>query len=195
MTNMTNKSEDPYGNLPEQAPPANLVSDHILHHARLVDWNCNLLESCLQQVVAARKNKRNPKSRTINPLEPKGDMVLDEVADIITLPHYDESQDHHVDPSTIQIPAVVKSQLKDFVTVIASCYRENAFHNFDHASQVCMSVHKLLSRIVAPDRVQFDMEQKSSRNAYELHGRPIHSEPVCFCPTEARSHMYLIFCA
>jgi hypothetical protein len=32
-------------------------------------------------------------------------------------------------------------------------YRDNPFHNFEHASHVTMSVVKLLSRIVAPDQV------------------------------------------
>ena len=39
----------------------------------------------------------------------------------------------------------------DFVAILASLYRDNSFHCFEHASHVTMSVSKLLSRIVAPD--------------------------------------------
>jgi hypothetical protein len=46
---------------------------------------------------------------------------------------------------------VVLDQLEDYVSAVASMYRDNPFHNFEHASHVVMSVVKLLSRIVAPD--------------------------------------------
>jgi hypothetical protein len=42
-------------------------------------------------------------------------------------------------------------QLDDYVSAVASMYRDNPFHNFEHASHVVMSVAKLLSRIVVPD--------------------------------------------
>jgi class 3 adenylate cyclase len=45
----------------------------------------------------------------------------------------------------------VVSQLKSYVTGIATMYQENPFHNFEHASHVTMSVTKLLSRVVTTD--------------------------------------------
>jgi hypothetical protein len=45
---------------------------------------------------------------------------------------------------------VVLDQLEDYVSAVASMYRDNPFHNFEHASHVVMSSW-LLSRIVAPD--------------------------------------------
>jgi 3'5'-cyclic nucleotide phosphodiesterase len=41
-------------------------------------------------------------------------------------------------------------QLSKYIHVIATTYRNNSFHNFDHASHVTMSVIKMLSRIVQP---------------------------------------------
>jgi class 3 adenylate cyclase len=52
--------------------------------------------------------------------------------------------------SNIIEPEVV-SQLKSYVTGIATMYQDNPFHNFEHASHVTMSVTKLLSRVVTTD--------------------------------------------
>lgn len=80
--------------------------------------------------------------------------VLEEVKDIIHLPLFDaqgaQIQDN---PGLLQLDAAVKDQLLEYVTEVASMYRYNPFHNFEHASHVTMSVTKLLSRIVAPDAV------------------------------------------
>jgi hypothetical protein len=48
--------------------------------------------------------------------------------------------------SRIIEPKVV-SELKNYVTGIATMYRDTPFHNFEHASHVTMSVTKLLSRV------------------------------------------------
>jgi hypothetical protein len=48
--------------------------------------------------------------------------------------------------SSIIEPEVV-SELKKYVTGIATMYRDIPFHNFEHASHVTMSVTKLLSRV------------------------------------------------
>jgi len=49
-------------------------------------------------------------------------------------------------------------------------YRNNPFHNFEHASHVTMSVVKLLSRIVAPDVTLLSKKDTGSRDmASTLH--------------------------
>jgi class 3 adenylate cyclase len=55
--------------------------------------------------------------------------------------------------STKGIEPEVASQLKSYVIGIATMYRDNPFHNFEHASHVTMSVTKLLSRVVTTDDV------------------------------------------
>jgi len=62
-------------------------------------------------------------------------------------------------------------------------YRQNPFHNFEHASHVTMSVTKLLSRIVAPSDVLNNMENSASdvnRLASSLHDHTygITSDPL-----------------
>jgi hypothetical protein len=55
-------------------------------------------------------------------------------------------------------------------------YRNNPFHNFEHASHVSMSVHKLLSRIVAPD-VDTSDEENLAKNLHD-HTYGITSDPL-----------------
>jgi class 3 adenylate cyclase len=55
--------------------------------------------------------------------------------------------------SSTSIEPEVASQLQSYVTGIATMYRDNPFHNFEHASHVTMSVTKLLSRVVTTDDV------------------------------------------
>jgi hypothetical protein len=61
-----------------------------------------------------------------------------------------------------------------------SMYRNNPFHNFEHASHVCMSVVKLLSRIVAPDEVFQEQGDDNSHIHSRLHDHTygITSDPL-----------------
>jgi len=92
------------------------------------------------------------------------------VTDSIQLPHFDpRAAKSQVNPNTIELSASVMSQLRDYCTNIASLYHDdNPFHNYDHASHVTMSAHKLLKRVVSADEI---MDRKSSmRNmASNLH--------------------------
>jgi class 3 adenylate cyclase len=55
--------------------------------------------------------------------------------------------------SSDSIEPRVFSQLQSYITGIATMYRDNPFHNFEHASHVTMSVTKLLSRVVTTDDI------------------------------------------
>jgi class 3 adenylate cyclase len=55
-----------------------------------------------------------------------------------------ESSSNSIEPKAV-------SQLQSYVTGIATMYRDNPFHNFEHASHVTMSTTKLLSRVVETD--------------------------------------------
>jgi hypothetical protein len=91
-------------------------------------------------------------------------MVLEEVVEIIPLPGYDERVfKRQEDPSTIELPDAVVDQLNLYVATIALMYRDNPFHNFEHASHVMMSVSKLLSRIVSTEDV-FDKVTNGSKD-------------------------------
>ena len=127
---------------------------------RLIDWNVDVLKRLLRLIVAKRAaanfeatNGTNQKvSRAEKEILAKNGMVLDEVADIVTLPKFDAKlQRNQLDPRSVEIPPKALEQLREYVECIALVYRDNPFHNFEHASHVTMSVSKLLSRIVAPD--------------------------------------------
>jgi hypothetical protein len=122
---------------------------------RLVNWSADLLLGLLKRIVAMRESeetlkelkefqdivrgldemghvnangdgKREP---TIK-LEP-GKTVLDEVAEIISLPR--KASRYQQDPNNVDVGEVVVKQLYRFVREIAKMYRDNPFHNFDHA--------------------------------------------------------------
>jgi hypothetical protein len=103
-----------------------------------------------------------------------GETCLDEVLEVMEMPQFDAAAAAAVENhSKIQIPNAVIESLKEYVTLIASSYRSNPFHNFEHACHVTMSVNKLLKRIVAPELSTEQLEQaKKNGNkdlAFHLH--------------------------
>jgi class 3 adenylate cyclase len=130
---------------------------------RLVDWNTEILQRLLVDIISHRKtagSKRDAESDIedyeMSILKRDG-IVLDEFKEVITLPAYTDAGAHATEKdATVVVSDVVNKQLRNYVGTIAELYRDNAFHNFEHASHVTMSCVKLLSRIVAPDKKQFD---------------------------------------
>ena len=158
--------------------PCNLTPKMV----RLVDWNVDVLLRLLRLIIAKRtaQDRRKPKSDVISDAEMKilnkGGMILDEVVEIITLPKFDSKLAHNqADPNTIEIPPLVVAQLREYVRTVATMYRENPFHNFEHASHVTMSVSKLLSRIVAPD---IDDTDNNLLSTLHDHTYGITSDPL-----------------
>ena len=99
----------------------------------------------------------------------QGKKYLEEVTEIIPL--FTNSPDKEIcetSPETIQLPPEVTKQLREYVTMIACMYRDNFFHNFEHASHVLMSSQKLLKRVLIAD-------QELSRSDYT---RGITSDPL-----------------
>jgi class 3 adenylate cyclase len=155
---------------------------------RLIDWNVDLLLRSLREVVARRQAlcvKSQTKDYSLS--TESGATVLDEVKESITLPQFDaESARLESHPEDIVLGAEIESELRDYVTTIAMMYRQNPFHNFEHASHVTMSVVKLLSRIVAPSdiNVHENNNKKSSTRALSFastlhdHTYGITSDPL-----------------
>jgi class 3 adenylate cyclase len=118
--------------------------------ARLVQWNVDVLVNLLNQVHARRDASIvEPKVAESGGTNLSQQTVLEEVKEIIHLPTF--SGKRAKNPDNIELDPVVLDQLEDYVSAVASMYRDNPFHNFEHASHVVMSVVKLLSRIVVPD--------------------------------------------
>eukprot|EP00980_Cylindrotheca_fusiformis_P011512 scaffold2705_cov67-Cylindrotheca_fusiformis.AAC.1 len=119
---------------------------------RLVEWNVEVLSSLLQQIIASRGGVVNGISTLSNAERNIGTgvgTVLDEFTPIIPLKRF-EAEDLRARrrPSSIDIGEKAKSQLRTYLSQIAGMYRDNPFHNFQHASHVTASVKKLLTRIV-----------------------------------------------
>eukprot|EP00980_Cylindrotheca_fusiformis_P020734 scaffold7744_cov90-Cylindrotheca_fusiformis.AAC.5 len=119
---------------------------------RLVEWNVEVLGSLLQHIIGSRGGVVND-IETLSSAEKRigceGGTVLDEFTPIVPLKRFEvEDLCTRRRPSSIDIGDEAKSQLRSYLSEIATMYRDNPFHNFHHASHVTASVKKLLTRIV-----------------------------------------------
>lgn len=146
---------------------------------RLVKWNVDVLTRLLKQIVAKRNALNSRRAQGFDSVAMsqaedgirKKFMVLDEVVEIIPLPAFDRQiHRHQEDPTQIELPSTVVDQLMLYVSCIAAMYRENAFHNFEHASHVTMSVSKLLSRIVSTADDAYDAAATASTTEQYVDG-------------------------
>ena len=55
------------------------------------------------------------------------------------------------DPNSVCIEPEVRSQLKDYIVVIASLYQDNSFHDYEHASNVLSAVDRLIGLVSLPE--------------------------------------------
>jgi len=111
--------------------------------ARLIDWNVETLGRLLKQIVARREvlpqstSSEEPSNEKLE----KGMTFLEEVKEIIELPEFDSKLAHQQkDPDSFDLSPAVVTELREYITCVASLYRDNPFHNFEHASHVVMSV-------------------------------------------------------
>ncbi len=103
---------------------------------RLVEYNCDHMSLLMKKMIAKRRSKQQSalQGERIRKLEDsiaKRDACLDEVVEIIELPQFDSAA--YVVCNDLEVPNDVKSQLSEYIHMIASMYRDNPFHNFDHA--------------------------------------------------------------
>jgi hypothetical protein len=143
--------------------------------SRLITWNVELLLKILREIVARRSVSKVTCSGNVALIACGVTNPIDEVQEIITLPEFDHTIDYEsVDATKVVISTVVVEQVRTYITWVASMYKNNPFHNFDHASHVVMSVIKLMSRIVAPT------DHHVNDNAATLHDHTygITSDPL-----------------
>jgi hypothetical protein len=55
------------------------------------------------------------------------------------------------DPRSATIEPEVRIQLKDYIVVIASLYKDNSFHDYEHASNVLSAVDRLIGLVGLPN--------------------------------------------
>jgi hypothetical protein len=159
--------------------PEDATFTEVEKRTRLVEWCSDLLSGSLKAVIAHRQSRRKKpaKWKMVQELEQSFNdwdtMVMDEVVEVIELPSYVPAGR---DPDTIILGDKVVQQLKAYVETLSFMYRDNAFHNWEHASHVTMSVNKLLSRIVAPDIAlngSGDLELKLHDHTYGITSDPL----------------------
>lgn len=151
---------------------------------RLIDWNVDVLSNFLKKIMAMRVEEKSNNAPALENDDilshsSSNNTVLDEVREIIVLPQKEKV--YQTDPQTLTLDASIISQLQDYVGLIASMYRENSFHNFEHASHVTQSVTKLLSRIVTADDIDYDdLQYKKKGSVSDLHEHTygITSDPI-----------------
>ena len=129
---------------------------------RLIGWQVDVFSRSLKQVVARRNaaiyagtlEPNTEQSKKLKFEHKNGQTCLDEVKEIISLPEFNSDVvNKEEDAAHIELGDEVTSQLRQFIRTVAGMYRNNGFHNFEHACHVCMSVTKLLSRIVMPSDI------------------------------------------
>eukprot|EP00980_Cylindrotheca_fusiformis_P005498 scaffold1170_cov122-Cylindrotheca_fusiformis.AAC.6 len=151
---------------------------------RLVEYNVEVLTSLLQQVIASQNGIASRNDTSLLEVEATigtGETVLEEFVPIIPLKRFDAgdlSKRHEA--SSIDIGEDARNQLRNFLTNVASMYRENPFHNFEHASHVTASVKKLLTRIVNVDDGNGLCTPSDSVNLVDMagHSYGITSDPL-----------------
>jgi len=155
---------------------------------RLIEWNVETLVCLLKQIVARRNAQSSASVSSGSSLVDETKKVtqgsfLDEVKEIIMLPEFDsKAARRQEDWEKVILPHKVVDQLFNYVSCVANLYRDNPFHNFEHASHVLMSVVKLMSRIVAPADLELDGDDPKSKKAVAAtlhdHTYGITSDPL-----------------
>lgn len=101
---------------------------------RLIDWNADVLCRLLNQIVACRSLQRPEgaptRQRDLSLLSQDNRSILSEVKEIVDLPG--DSRPVGNLPQA-QVDEEVASQLRNFVSCVCVMYRDNPFHNFEHA--------------------------------------------------------------
>jgi 3'5'-cyclic nucleotide phosphodiesterase len=170
----TNDTSDTYSDRDDSSSNMSEWSDAHMEsnrNARLVDWTVEVLRKLLKQVVARREAKgvSGSHARDLKITRSEGSTVLEEVAEVISLPAFDAKVARkHKESSLIYLGEEVEVQLHAYVSNIAFLYSsENAFHNFEHVAHVIMSVTKLLSRVVAPSAATLPSKDTNSKKPFK----------------------------
>ena len=171
--------------------PAAPLEDTEAHNQRLVGWAADVLQKLLLRVVRERSvvgeevaDAEAPDVRQILH-ESAGSNPINEVVETITLPKFDRDQaKRRLNQShAMELDSSVTSQLREYVATVASMYRQNPFHNFDHAAHVTQSASKLLNRIKTVDHLvdkpsnvmEDDEVDKNDKDGLEAMASNLHT--------------------
>lgn len=151
---------------------------------RRIDWIVSIMCDRIREIVARNEALQVPRDSPQDLVLPsrRNRLCLDETVDILQLPKFDSQAEVHaakMDHTSIEIPKVIMDQLQSCIASIANTYRDNAFHNFEHACHVTMCVDKFLKRIVAPDVDPTNVkDQTHVATALHDYTHGINSDPL-----------------
>lgn len=142
------------------------------HAQHLIDWNVEMLEMLVKQILAkkAATGTYGNNEKYIFELDPST-RIVDEVSEVIEFPAFDAASCPDMLDTSLELHIVASSQLREYVTDIASRFRDNPFHCLDRGTQVCMSTKKLLGRLLT---------KSSSESSRDIHVKTfgISSDPL-----------------
>jgi hypothetical protein len=148
------RSMEAYGSDSEEGDEEQIAVESQKQFDRLIDWNVEIMLTILTRIVARRQDMVSAQDierceTAMDVTNVKGGYLLDELKEVVNLPAFDPMLPGHTTAAAaVELPHVVKNELRDYVTQIAAGYKSNPFHNLEHASHVCLSANKLLKRIV-----------------------------------------------
>ncbi|KAL7566017.1 hypothetical protein ACA910_011036 [Epithemia clementina (nom. ined.)] len=158
---------------------------------RLVDWMTELLVEYVKPIVAKRSAGGAKHAWTPKPphfwASKEGSSPIDELVEIIQLAPFDANMvDAVIERPNATVPDEIRELVREYVASIARTYRDNPFHNFEHACHVTMSVAKFLKRVVAPNvsSTQLEKWKQGFTDAKEVHSHMhdythgIHGDPL-----------------
>ena len=158
-----------------------------------VDRNVNILMRYLKKIEARRLALRrlgHRKPRDEDFEIGMGDPIMEEAREVVRMPEFNPAVASDVSHSDlIELPEEVESQLRLFVLSIASTYRDNEFHNFEHAAHVLATMDRIIAKITLPDEpetyVGFNGKSSSAETvASELDARTFGIVSFAFCLKE-----------
>jgi hypothetical protein len=146
---------------------------------RLINWMVDMFKEQIMKVVARQKTTLRTCDIAYKPKA--GTVPLDDVIEVIVLPRYKSQSFKRIqDFRSVDLGPTAIAQLRAYVSAIATTYRANHFHNFEHACHVAMATHKFIKRIATPDMDMKDEEGDITSKLHEYtHG--ITSDPLTVC--------------
>ena len=107
--------------------------EELIKREGLISWVAERLSDYLKQVIGQRQlQKGHHKKVSLNDfVYEKVGSNMDEVVEVIALPNFRGTTAQDYKHQKIEIDPVVQQQLRNYVSLIASCYRNNPFHNFE----------------------------------------------------------------
>jgi len=117
----------------------------------LVQRNYDIMLNAIKQIYSLRDELQISDESSISGdrvLEIKTGNVLEEMQFTIDVPSIGAIMRR--DPNSVTIEPEVQKQLHYYITVIASLYQDNSFHNYEHASNVLGAVDRLIGLVSLP---------------------------------------------